>query len=316
MRVLILTDEEATRAAVVGLTPPDFPPPQAALTVDEALAVAATCPPDMVLVDLDRHGPEGAAALRAAEALKEVPLLALTSADGLQAYEAAAAADAFDFVTRPIQPEAYLGRLRAVRALRRQQEECRQQTRELERVNAELRRLTGVDELTGLANRRSFNQAVAQEWSRAARDGTPLSLLMVDIDHFKDYNDHFGHPRGDECLRRVAGALTGAVHRSGDSVARYGGEDFTVLLPRTGLPGAVAVAESLRSRVEALDLEHPRSSAGGKVTISVGVASTVPSRTDSFDVLVDAADRATYEAKRAGRNRTRASVTPLPVQLA
>jgi two-component system chemotaxis family response regulator WspR len=309
MRVLILTDEEATRVALTSLTPPDSPLPQAARTVDEALTAVAACQPDVVLVDLDRYGPSAAVALRAAEALKDVPLLALTSADGLQAYEAAAAADVFDFVTTPIQPGAYLGRLRAVRALRRHQEECRQQTREL-------RRLTGVDELTGLANRRSFNQAVAREWSRAARDGTSLSLLMVDIDHFKDYNDHYGHPRGDECLRRVAGALTGAVHRSGDSVARYGGEEFTVLLPHTGLPGAVAVAESLRSRVEALGLEHARSSAGGKVTISVGVASTVPSRTDSFDLLVEAADRATYEAKRAGRNRTRASVTPLPVQTA
>jgi diguanylate cyclase (GGDEF)-like protein len=217
----------------------------------------------------------------------------------------AKAASALDFVHKPVQPPELLGRLHAACVLKRQLDTCREHTQKLERLNGELQHLAVMDELTGIANRRFFNLVLAQEWARAAREVIPMSLIMIDIDFFKDYNDHFGHQKGDECLRRVADALTVVARRPGDYVARYGGEEFTVVLSHTDVQGALKVAEALRTRVEGLNLPHPRSSVHDRVTISLGVASTVAEHSGSPDMLVAAADQAIYEAKREGRNRVR-----------
>jgi diguanylate cyclase (GGDEF)-like protein len=179
---------------------------------------------------------------------------------------------------------------------------------ELERANAQLERLSLSDALTGLANRRRLDAALDLEWRRLARARRPLSLLLVDVDAFKAYNDGLGHPQGDECLRRVAAHLAEGVHRAGDLVARYGGEEFAVLLGGTGPADAAAVAGRLRAGVEALAIPHPASPAGAVVTVSVGVAGWVPGVDgDHPDELIGAADRALYAAKRAGRNRVMVS---------
>lgn len=158
-----------------------------------------------------------------------------------------------------------------------------------------LHRISTMDGLTELANRRLFDETLSLEWRRGARAKIPLSLLIVDIDHFKRYNDQHGHQAGDECLRAVARTLQGAVHRAADCVARYGGEEFVVLLPDTEEPHARQIAELIRSRVEGLP---------GEVTVSVGITTTVPDRdiTHAED-FVRKADEALYEAKRLGRNR-------------
>jgi diguanylate cyclase (GGDEF)-like protein len=171
-----------------------------------------------------------------------------------------------------------------------------ERTRALAEANLRLERLSSLDGLTGVANRRRFDEALDVEWRRAARSGAPLSLAMLDLDFFKDFNDTNGHLAGDDHLRQVAKALFGALGRAGDLVARYGGEEFVVLLPGMGAAEAAAVAERLRASVEALALPHNASAVARVVTLSVGVA-TRPA------ALVAAADEALYRAKREGRNR-------------
>jgi diguanylate cyclase (GGDEF)-like protein len=164
---------------------------------------------------------------------------------------------------------------------------------DLEEANARLQRLSMLDGLTGIANRRRFDEALDVEWRRALRSGAPLSLLMIDIDAFKPYNDAHGHQAGDDCLCRVGAILVESLHRAGDLVARYGGEEFVVLLPETDREHAAGIAEMLRERV----------AAGAPVTISVGVSTLVPELGGAAFVLIAEADAALYEAKRSGRNR-------------
>jgi len=160
--------------------------------------------------------------------------------------------------------------------------------------------LSWTDGLTALANRRRFDEALADEWSRGMRSQSPLSIVMIDVDHFKNYNDTFGHARGDEVLRRVAGTLKDGLKRAGDLAARYGGEEFVLLLPHTSLPGVQGFADRLRASVEGLNIPGPDSS---RLTISLGVASAIPKVGASPEDLVNAADQALYRAKEGGRNR-------------
>jgi diguanylate cyclase (GGDEF)-like protein len=165
-----------------------------------------------------------------------------------------------------------------------------------------LQRLLSTDSLTGIANRRHFDHTLAREWRRCARAGAPLSLLMLDVDYFKAYNDSLGHQRGDDCLRQVAALLTLVARRPGDLAARYGGEEFACLLPATDNTGALAVAELLKDRIDKAKIPHPDSPLGEMLTISIGVATARPPA-ESREWLVESADRLLYEAKKAGRNR-------------
>jgi diguanylate cyclase (GGDEF)-like protein/PAS domain S-box-containing protein len=173
----------------------------------------------------------------------------------------------------------------------------------LQQANEELARLSRTDGLTGLANRRYFNEVLHSEWQRARRDQKPLSLLLTDVDFFKKYNDTYGHQAGDHCLSSVAKALRVPIKRPGDLAARYGGEEFAVILPGTPSDGAQQVAELVRAEVERLGLAHSASTAAGHVTISIGVASVVPDDALSPEDLIKRADEALYRAKASGRNR-------------
>ncbi|WP_187371467.1 GGDEF domain-containing protein [Methylobacterium oryzihabitans] len=175
--------------------------------------------------------------------------------------------------------------------------------RRQEAVEARLQAMATTDGLTGLANRRSLDAALEREWRRAARSGAPVSLLLVDIDHFKAFNDAYGHPEGDACLAAVAGALAGAVRRGGDLAARYGGEEFALLLPGATAEEARRVAEAAREAVARLDRPHAHGPASGRVSVSVGVAAALPGPASAPALLVAAADAALYRAKREGRDR-------------
>jgi diguanylate cyclase (GGDEF)-like protein len=174
---------------------------------------------------------------------------------------------------------------------------------QLEEANQELHRLASIDSLTQVFNRRSFDERVNQELWRLVREKAPLSLILIDIDRFKAYNDTYGHPAGDACLQKVAQAIGQAVQRPADLVARYGGEEFGILLPHTDSEGAVVVAERIRSQVRALDIEHVKSPINQRLTVSVGVTTLIPRLDSTAEYLIQQADWALYEAKNAGRDR-------------
>jgi diguanylate cyclase (GGDEF)-like protein/PAS domain S-box-containing protein len=165
-----------------------------------------------------------------------------------------------------------------------------------------LRELSATDGLTLLANRRSFDEALERGWHHATRHGEPVSLIMIDIDHFKPYNDLYGHGAGDKCLQQVATAIAAGVRHEGALVARYGGEEFAVILPRIDAPAAREIAEGLRRRVESLGIAHTGNPDGSRITISVGISTRTPPQTADFEDLMQSADQALYRAKEGGRN--------------
>jgi diguanylate cyclase (GGDEF)-like protein len=319
--ILIVDDSDSTnRSLRAFLQSRGYPEVRTVTSGGEALRLLGEGTPaaapgevEVILLDVglpDVDGLEVCRRVKAESALKDIPVLVVTGAADERTLEQAFAAGACDYLHKPVRLPELLARLRSALNLKREldtiksrERELVQVTRQLEQLNRELERLSILDELTGIANRRFFNVVLAQEWARAARAVLPLSLILIDIDFFKNYNDHYGHPEGDNCLRQVAGALSSLAKRPGDCVARYGGEEFVVVLAHTGVQGAAAVAEGLRKKVANLGLEHAHSPVADRVTISLGVASTVPERGGSPELLLAAADQAVYEAKRAGRNR-------------
>jgi diguanylate cyclase (GGDEF)-like protein len=189
-----------------------------------------------------------------------------------------------------------------MRTIASREDEIARRTDELRAANAALARLSRSDDLTGLANRRSLTEFIEHGWRAAQREQQPLSVLMIDIDHFKAYNDAYGHPQGDTCLRAVAEAIARVVSRATDLVARYGGEEFVAVLGNTPLEGALDVAEQVRAAIERLAIPH-RAAPGHVVTVSVGATSSLPARNTRPDASLAAADRALYAAKAEGRNR-------------
>ncbi len=170
-------------------------------------------------------------------------------------------------------------------------------------ANATLERLATLDGLTHIPNRRRFDAYLAQEWQRLVREQQPLSLIMFDVDFFKPYNDCLGHQQGDEALIAIAAAATRSVKRAADLLARYGGEEFAVVLPNTSRAGAESVAKALQEEIAALQIVHPQSTVSDYLTVSIGIASVVPTANQAPEDLIAAADAALYQAKRRGRDR-------------
>jgi diguanylate cyclase (GGDEF)-like protein len=322
MSLLIVDDSiEMCRALTAVLEAEGFEGVHSAYSTLQAFQALGMAPggerfgvPDAILLDLCIPPVDGVQACRLIKErneFRDVPVIMMTGWDTAGQLEAAFAAGASDYLAKPIDPPELLARLHSAvnitRELRRRMERVerlmaaqKETTDELE----VLRCLACQDELTGAANRRHFNDALHLEWSRGLREGTPLALLMADIDHFKAFNDTYGHPLGDLCLHQVAEALRSALRRPGDLLARYGGEEFAVLLPNTPVAGAVAVAETMAGRVAEVGLEHA-GAATGSVTVSIGAASMMPTAAFGPVVLVQAADRALYQAKWNGRNQVR-----------
>jgi diguanylate cyclase (GGDEF)-like protein len=195
--------------------------------------------------------------------------------------------------------------------LRQVQESLNDSERNLRLLNSKLHEQSLIDPLTQIANRRRFEQVLEVEWNRALRSGWPISVVMLDIDHFKSLNDRYGHLRGDECLTAVAQMLRRDLRRGGELLARYGGEEFVAVLPNVDADGAMLTAEAMRARVHQIGIEN-HGSPIGRLTISVGVCSVVPVAGLSREGLVDAADTALYRAKSGGRNRAELSDPMLP----
>lgn len=324
MALLIVDDSEDTLATLSMLLElRGYDDIHTATSGKQALALLGETQPtelakslDVILMDVGMpymDGIEVCRRLKDIPHLRDIPVLIVTGNADETTLETAFGVGACDYLTKPVHPTELLARVRSARNLKREFDRCKRRADELARLseqlqtlNLELQRLSVIDELTGIANRRFFNQRLSDEWGRGVRSEEPLSLILIDVDHFKNYNDHYGHPEGDRCLRQVAQALSRGVRRTTDLVARYGGEEFVVLMPNTDLAGAVAVGEVLRQQIEELDLEHAASPAHRRVTISLGAAATLPDREGLPEALLAAADQAVYDAKRAGRNQVRA----------
>jgi diguanylate cyclase (GGDEF)-like protein len=315
MSVLIVDDAAESRALLRQmLQGSGYADSVAAGTAADAWRTLETlaAPIDVILLDIllpDQNGIDFCRRLRSDSRFRDIPVIMVTALSGADDLEAAFAAGANDYVIKPIQVVELLARLRSTLALKREMDwrkhrerELLEVTHQLELANSRLQRLSSLDGLTEIPNRRAFDRYLDRNWRYAVRKQTSLALLMLDIDNFKLFNDTRGHQCGDECLKRVAGVLTHAIHRPMDFAARYGGEEFGVILAETDATGAMVVAESLRARVEDFEEEAEIWPLGDHITISVGVAATVAGPESSAAHLVAAADEALYQAKAAGRN--------------
>ena len=277
-----------------------------------ALATARQLQPTVILQDLVMPEVDGFTLIRDYrddDALKHIPVIVLSAKEDPKLKAHSFAVGANDYVVKLPDRLELLARIRyhsTGYTARLQRDEAfaflRASQRNLADANIELQKLAALDSLTGIANRRRFDEVIRAEWQRGQRDKKPLSLIMCDIDCFKMYNDTFGHLAGDLCLKKAAAVLTEHLKRPADVVARFGGEEFAIVLPDTGPEGALLIANACRQHIERLAIENPQSPSG-QVTMSLGVATVMPSKASSPEALIEMADKALYAAKNDGRNR-------------
>ena len=257
--------------------------------------------PDLILLDVMMpvmDGYEVCRRLKHEPLTHDIPVIFITVHNNTSEEEAGLAAGAVDFIARSASPSVMRARVKTHLKLKQQADL--------------LRTYAMIDGLTGIANRRHFDQALSAEWRHCARLGKPLSLILIDIDFFKQFNDCYGHQAGDACLINVAECLKAGLNPSYDLVARYGGEEFVCLLSETTLIAAEAKALSLLQAVSDLGIPHEKSELGGKVSISLGVAVTIPVNGEEEGNLIQSADRLLYEAKNAGRNQVKCAQITSP----
>jgi diguanylate cyclase (GGDEF)-like protein len=268
-----------------------------ALDGHEAIRIAESeQQPDIILLDVMMPGMDGyeiCARLKESTLTRDIPVIFITSREESEDEERGLQLGAIDYVIKPVHPAIIKARVR--------------NHLELKRLRDRLKEQTLVDGLTGLANRRRFDGQLNAEWHRAQRYGKALTVLMMDIDFFKKYNDSYGHLVGDDCLKAVAEAVRMQARRSPDLVARWGGEEFSCLLPDTDSAQALAIGDQMRASVEALHIPHKASEISNWVTISLGAVSHIPKAGQDVQKLIQLADQALYQAKHAGRNRIVAS---------
>ena len=285
-----------------------------------ALAAARADAPDLVMLDIAMPGMDGyevCRQLKGGAATRHTPVIFLSALNGVIDKVQAFGAGGADYIGKPFQLEEVIARVENQVRIARMQREVEARNEELARVNTELlaatrrledgnarlRKLSESDGLTGVANRRLFDGSLLAAWAAARSRRGEVGLMLIDIDHFKEFNDASGHLAGDDCLKRVARALEAEAGAAGALVARYGGEEFSVLVADPAQTDMRAFAEALRARIEFEALPHPRSPMSRIVTVSVGVATRAPGATLEPALLIDAADQALYRAKAAGRNR-------------
>lgn len=292
------------------------------LTADSgraAVEVTSEAYPDLVLLDVmmpDYDGLEVCKALKANPRTAAIPVIFVTARAEPEEVVKAFAIGGSDYITKPFIVSEAMARVSVHLRLRLAEQELLRRNEQLERLsaqlaemNVELSRISRTDPLTGLLNRRAWQEAAVRETERSARNGSSFSIAMIDVDHFKAYNDSEGHQAGDECLAKVAQCIQSTC-RGIDLVGRYGGEEFIVFLPDTDAAGAHTVTERLRQEIWALDITRGPASPDHRVTISIGLAS---GRSEPWEAMARRADEALYEAKRSGRNRCCAAGDPAPL---
>lgn len=307
LKVLVVEDSKVTLKVLsnylnnMGVTAPLL-----SETGRQAIEIFQQQRPDIVLLDAklpDIDGFEIAAKIRAMEQEGDwtaIIFLTAMSDDGDLARGIAAGGD--DYLIKPVSEVVFHAKVRAMQRLVEMQRSLVDVTNKLDEANAELLRLSTTDALTGIANRRSFDDFLAREWRRCLRMKKSLSLAMLDIDYFKLFNDKYGHQAGDDCLKQVAAQIARAAPRASDLAARYGGEEFMLVLGETDKDGAMWIAERLRQMVAELKIPHYATDSK-HVSVSCGVVSVVPDDKLTLEMLIQSADAALYQAKRDGRDR-------------
>ncbi len=257
-----------------------------------ALAQAQKMRPDLILLDVimpDMDGYEVCRLLKENSYTDHIPIIFVTALDNIQDEEKGLELGAIDYIAKPFHPPIIKMRIR--------------NHLELVRHRKRLKMLSTTDGLTGIANRRRFDDLMLKEWRRAFREREFISIMMIDIDNFKKYNDFYGHLQGDECLRHVASALSQCQKRDTDIIARYGGEEFAAVLPNTDAIGAESFAQKIMATVEALNIKHERNADFGRITVSIGIATVKPIEGITPEEVIAFADGCLYEAKEHGRNQ-------------
>lgn len=268
--------------------------------------------PDLILLDVMMPGIDGYETARVIRGARDqwVPIIFLSGCNESADIEAAIDAGGDDYLTKPFDPKVLEAKIRSMTRIAQMRRQLVLRSEELRSANATLMRLIDMDGLTGIANRRRLDSKLAEEIGRCSRNHVPLSVILLDIDHFKRFNDTHGHLGGDECLKAVAQVFASELKRPADLAARYGGEEFCIVLPETDCAGALLVAERLRAAIACLKVQAAPGVMAG-VTVSCGVASEVPSADTPAEAVLAQADAALYCAKEGGRNMVCQSRMPV-----
>ncbi|MBF0369691.1 MAG: PleD family two-component system response regulator [Magnetococcales bacterium] len=291
-KILIVDDEKVNLDILIDLLKPHYKT-VAAKNGEQAMKRLEKAPlPDLILLDVMMPGLDGYEVCRQIKeipAIRDIPIIFITAkataADETKGFDTGAV----DYIAKPFSPKVVLARVKT--------------HIELKRRGDMLEQMAILDGLTGIPNRRRFDQVLQEEWERSRRFGRPFAVILMDIDHFKLYNDHYGHGQGDTCLRQVAQAINQAMPRCVDLAARYGGEEFSCILPETHHEGAIAVGGRILQSVRDLKAPHGKSKTSPFVSVSIGISSTIPTREMTPQELLEAADKALYQAKENGRNQ-------------
>lgn len=298
MKILLVEDSATLRHAMSQYISEAGHTPLITQSGEEALQLLEDTPVDLIIMDVEMPGLNGFETTRL---IREwlgshwVPIIFVTGKNEDESYREGIEAGGDDYLIKPVSPIIIKAKIRAMARIAEMRDQLHQ-------LNAELEALSQLDSLTQLLNRRTFTERAEQQWRLAVRHQTPTSVLMIDVDHFKPFNDHYGHPAGDRCLIHVTRALQTCVHRPADLLGRYGGEEFIALLPDTDLAGARQVAQTMNEAIRELEIEHHFSPSGEQVTISIGGATCNHSMGHSLEEVIKQADRALYKAKHSGRD--------------
>jgi diguanylate cyclase (GGDEF)-like protein len=264
---------------------------------EQALSLCKSNPPDLILLDVVMPGLDGfevCKQLKTDDSTSHIPVIFVTAHTDPTQETHGLSVGAVDFIAKPVNPDVVRARVKTHLTLKFQSDL--------------LRKLVFLDGLTGVFNRRYFDQQITTEWSRAARNDTPLSLILLDVDFFKLFNDSYGHQAGDDALRVIASALKACLRRPADLVARYGGEEFACVLPETSYEDALAICDELERNVRALAIAHMSSSVAPVITISLGLATRIGNTHNDVQDLIGLADSQLYLAKHSGRGRVCSAV--------
>jgi len=306
IKVLVVEDSKVTMKVLCNYLEHMGIAPLVAETGSIALDIYHREQPDIILLDAqlpDIDGFDVALKIRASEKNDDwTAILFLTSMDKDEDLERGIEVGGDDYLMKPISEVVLKSKVRAMCRLIEMQRSLLDVTKKLNEANVKLQRLSATDGLTGISNRRMYDELAIREWRRCERMGKPISLVMIDVDHFKLFNDKYGHQAGDECLKKVAGQVGRAAPRATDLAARYGGEEFVLVLGETDTDGARWIANRLRQQVSDMNIPHYATDSR-HVTISCGVASVIPTEGVALEMLLKSADHALYQAKDTGRDR-------------